>query len=110
MPLQNCKSLARTSTVLPKFRREAAEAARRRSVRIVTVGALRTVLIGGRAGVCVSVVAVGSLRSLLFGVDAHDPVRFGAVAAILIKSAGAAALVAARRGANIVALLALRGE
>lgn len=79
-------------------------------VKMVTIGSLRSVLLGGVAGLCVAVVAARFLRSLLFGVDVHDPMVFAVVTAILMASAGAAALLAARRGANVAPLLALRGE
>ena len=63
-------------------------------VKMVTIGSLRAVLVGGVAGLGVSLVAARFLRSLLYGVDVHDPMVFAGVTAILIASGGATALLA----------------
>ena len=62
------------------------------------------------AGSVLAVAAGRLLESLLVGVSARDPLTMGAVAAVLLVVATAAALVPARRAARIDAVTALRAE
>ncbi len=77
---------------------------------MVTAGSARAVAAGGLGGVLLSYFAVRTLRSLLFGVDAHDPAVLVLVSTIVFASAASAALLAARRGARIAPVIALRSE
>jgi ABC-type antimicrobial peptide transport system permease subunit len=79
-------------------------------IRMVTAGSARAVAAGGLGGVLLSYFAVRTLRSLLFGVDAHDPAVLVLVSTIVLTSAASAALLAARRGASIAPVIALRSE
>jgi putative ABC transport system permease protein len=85
-------------------------ASRAEVVRMVTAGSVRAVLMGSVLGLVVSLPMVRVLGSLLFGVEAHDPIIFLTVTGSLILAAGAAALLAARRGASVAPLTALRSE
>ena len=79
-------------------------------IRMVTAGSVRAVLTGTVLGLLVSLPLARVLGSLLFGVDPQDPLVFLIVTAGLVVSAGAAALLAARRGASVAPLTALRSE
>jgi predicted permease len=50
------------------------------------------------------------IESMLFGIDAHDPLTFAAVGALLAAVAGLACLIPARRATKIEPMVALRTE
>ncbi len=66
-------------------------------VRMTVLGGLRPVIVGLAVGVLVSAVAARFVGSLLFETPAYDPAAWLAPAGILLTSALAACLVAARR-------------
>ena len=74
----------------------------RRGVTVVAAGLL--------LGLLVSLAVTRSIGGLLFEVDAHDPVTFAAIAAVLGGVALLACYLPARRAAKVDPLIALRTE
>ena len=90
--------------------RMALGATRRDVLRLVLGQSGRLVLAGIALGVVVAVLGVHMLDSLLYGVQAIDPATFVAVPILLALVALAAALVPARRAAQVDPIIAMRGE
>ncbi len=70
----------------------------------------RLAAVGLAIGICCSVAAGVFTNKLLFGVRSWDATILGAVAAVLIASAGLASFLPARRAARINPIEALRSE
>ena len=69
---------------------------------------LRTAGIGISAGLLGSLALTKYLQSQLFGVTMHDPIVFGAVAAVLLGVALTACYIPARRATQVDPMVALR--
>ena len=67
-------------------------------------------LAGAAIGLVGAVAATRLLASMLFGVSTMDPVTYGAVVALLVTVAVAAAWAPARRAAGVDPTIALRAE
>ena len=78
--------------------------------RAVLRQALSLAIIGVILGVLASLAAMRALESLLFGVTATDAPTLGAVSALLLLVALAAALLPARRAQHVDPMLALSAE
>jgi ABC-type lipoprotein release transport system permease subunit len=61
-------------------------------------------------GLVGAIVSMRVLRSLLFEVSPTDPLTLGAVGALLIATATAAAYIPARRAATVDPMVALRTD
>ena len=59
-------------------------------------------------GLVAAAIGAGFLRALLYGIDAHDPVTFAAVPALLVVVGLAACYFPARRAARVDPNVALR--
>jgi len=79
-------------------------------VRMVLLGALRTVAIGVCIGTLAALAAGRLIASQLYGVNARDPVTFAAIAGVLALVAIAASGIPALRAARIDPMAALRAE
>jgi predicted permease len=79
-------------------------------VRMVLVGALRTVGIGVCIGTVAALAAGRLIAAQLYGVNARDPVTFAAIAGLLALVAIAASGIPALRAARIDPMAALRAE
>jgi putative ABC transport system permease protein len=77
-------------------------------IRLVFSSATIMTLTGLITGVALAFVATRLFASLLYDVTALDPLTFGAVGALLVASAAAAAYLPARRASRISAAEALR--
>ncbi|HEX5435896.1 MAG TPA: FtsX-like permease family protein [Gemmatimonadaceae bacterium] len=79
-------------------------------VQLVLGHSVRVTLIGVGVG-CVVAVAAGTLiASLLYDTSVHDPLVFGAVAAVLLAVAVLASVIPARRATRVDPMDALRAE
>jgi predicted permease len=67
-------------------------------------------VIGVAVGTAASLVATRYLGNVMFGITAHDPLTFGAVAALLVLVSVCASWIPARRATRIDPLVALRGS
>jgi ABC-type antimicrobial peptide transport system permease subunit len=81
--------------------RMALGARRAEVVRTIVRRAVMLALIGWGCGLGMAVVLTRVLQGQLFGVTRLDPLSFGGALAILIASAALAALLPARRAANL---------
>ena len=81
-----------------------------RVVRMLTLGGMKLVAVGGVAGLGLSALLGQLLGRLLYGVDALDPVTFTVVPLTLGLVALAAAWVPARRASRVDPVVALRAE
>jgi ABC-type antimicrobial peptide transport system permease subunit len=72
--------------------------------------ALATAALGIVIGLIAALVLTETIASLLYGVAPNDPVTVAAVAAVLLVVTMLAALVPARRAANVDPVTALRAE
>jgi putative ABC transport system permease protein len=79
-------------------------------VRMVLLGALRTVAFGLCIGAVAALAAARLIASQLYGVSTHDPVTFVAIAGLLLAVALAASGIPALRAARIDPMAALRAE
>ena len=79
-------------------------------VRTVLGDTLRTVFIGGAAGLVLSIGAAQLIRSQLYGVGAIDPLTFAGVPIVLMAVAALAAAIPARRAIKVDPVIALRTE
>jgi putative ABC transport system permease protein len=79
-------------------------------VAMVLRDALRLVAAGVVIGVPLALAAARLLEAQLHGVSVGDPYSFGLAVIVLTAAAIAAALVPARRAANVAPLVALRAE
>jgi predicted permease len=77
---------------------------------MVLRGSLRSVVIGGIIGLCLSIGLATLVRSFLFGVEPVDPVTLFAVPLLLGSVAVVAAFVPARRASRVDPVEALRAE
>ncbi len=76
--------------------------------RIVLRQGSRMLLWGVLPGLVAAAIGAGFLRALLYGIDAHDPVTFTVVPALLVVVGLAACYFPARRAARVDANVALR--
>jgi putative ABC transport system permease protein len=90
--------------------RMAPGADRRSVVAMVVLEGMRTVAIGGVAGLLLALAAGRLMSHLLFGVGWHAFVTFAAVSALLAAVAFAACYLPARRAKRIDPIRALRCE
>jgi len=90
--------------------RMALGAARGNVVAMVLNQAGRMALLGVVVGLLLSLALTRLMASLLFGVNAHDPMTFLSVAALLLVVAFAACWFPARRAAHVDPVVALRYE
>jgi predicted permease len=88
--------------------RTALGAGARDIITLVAGQALRIGIAGVAAGLLLSFWMARALQSFLYGVTAHDPLAFGAAAAILIAVALVAAVMPARRAAGVDPVRVLR--
>ena len=90
--------------------RMALGADRGRVLRDVVKGALAQTGIGLLLGLPLALLATHALASQLYGIGPRDPLVFGAVTLVLLASAALAAIVPARRAANVDPASALRTD
>jgi len=90
--------------------RAALGARRIQLIRMVVGGSMSAVLVGAALGLVVAFIGARMLGTLLFGVPPHDPIAFGISTVLLVFSAAAAALVAARQATRVAPLAAMRSE
>ena len=90
--------------------RMALGAPRGRVLRLVVGEGVGVAMLGVALGTGVALAFARVLASLLTAVDAHDPIVFGAVAALLTVVIVAAAYLPARRASRIEPVVALRYE
>jgi putative ABC transport system permease protein len=79
-------------------------------LRLIVGEGMAVALVGVAAGLAAAYLLSGALESLVFGVQVHDPVTFGAVAAVLSAIAFAACVLPARRASHVDPMIALREE
>jgi macrolide transport system ATP-binding/permease protein len=79
-------------------------------LRHVLWQSMRSVLIGGAAGVILSAMVSGVLSGMMFGIGRHDPLAFITVPCFLFSVAALATLVPARRATDVDPAVALRSE
>lgn len=79
-------------------------------IRMVVGEGLRMAVVGAALGLIGSIFLMRILSGLLFGVTPHDPLTFGAVAAILTCVALLACYIPARRATGLDPLVSLRYE
>jgi len=79
-------------------------------LRLVVGEGMAVSLAGIVAGLAAAYLLSGALESLVFGVHVHDPLTFGAVAAMLSAVAFAACVVPARRASRVDPMVALRED
>jgi ABC-type antimicrobial peptide transport system permease subunit len=79
-------------------------------VRLVLDDGLRMAIAGASLGILAALGLARLLAAQLFGVTAHDPLTFGAVAALLVVVALAACYIPARRATLIDPATALRAQ
>lgn len=79
-------------------------------VRLILRRAASVTALGVVAGLVAALGLVRFLESMLYGVRAHDPLTFGAVAALLAIVALLACYLPARRAARVDAAVALRSD
>ncbi|MEO6871829.1 MAG: ABC transporter permease [Chthoniobacterales bacterium] len=68
------------------------------------------VLGGGSAALLLGVIGPAALQNFLFNVNAHDPLIYGSVAALLAAVAGVSCLVPALRATRVNPMVALRAQ
>jgi putative ABC transport system permease protein len=90
--------------------RMAVGADRRRVMTMVVREGLVMALLGVALGTAAAIVAARRMTDLLVDVSAHDPIAFGAAAAMLVAVAAAACYLPARRATRVDPLVALRAE
>jgi ABC-type antimicrobial peptide transport system permease subunit len=78
--------------------------------RMVVLQSVRLAALGVVLGLVGAIVSMRVLRSLLFEVSPTDPLTLGAVGALLIATATAAAYIPARRAATVDPMVALRTD
>ncbi len=81
-----------------------------RVVRLVLSSGFFLTLGGVVIGLAASMYSTRLLRTLLFGVPSTDPLTFVLVALLLLAVAALAALIPARRAANVNPVIAMRAE
>ncbi|MDH5805185.1 MAG: ABC transporter permease [Gemmatimonadota bacterium] len=79
-------------------------------IRLLMQSGMKLVLIGGAAGLILSVAAAKLLSGLLYGITAFDPVAFVAGPAALVGVALLASWLPARRAGNINPVQSIKGE
>ena len=79
-------------------------------VRMIVGQGARQIAAGMAAGMGLAFLVAGAIQHILFEVDAHDPIVFGAVAAMLGVVALVACLIPAVRATLIDPLVAMRAE
>lgn len=79
-------------------------------VRMIVGHTLTGVAVGVFAGMAVSVVASRVLSPYLFGVNAHDPVTYGGILAMLALVCVVASWIPARRAGRLAPAAVLRGD
>jgi putative ABC transport system permease protein len=79
-------------------------------VRLVTRQALMLTGVGIGAGIILALMTGRLMVGLLFGVEAHDPITYAVVVALLSGVAMCAVLAPARRALRVSPLIALRTE
>ena len=87
----------------------------RRILRMVMAQGAWQVVIGlvlgaGAAALLLGVIGAEALQNFLFGVNAHDPLIYSAVAALLAAVAAVACLVPALRATRVNPMVALRAQ
>ena len=90
--------------------RMAVGADRRSVMSLVIREGLLMAALGVAIGIAAAFVAVQRMNDLLVDVTAHDPIAFGAAAALLVGVALAASYIPARRATTVDPLVALRAE
>ena len=90
--------------------RVALGAAPRRIARLVSGGALATVVVGVGIGLLAAWVGSSVLARFAFGVSASEPALYAAAAALLLLVAAVAAYVPVRRAVRVDPMLVLRAE
>jgi putative ABC transport system permease protein len=81
-----------------------------RVVRLVLSTGFFLALAGVTAGLLASLYFTRLLRTLLFGIPSTDPLTFASVALLLTAVAALAALIPARRAANVNPVIAMKAE
>jgi len=85
--------------------------ARRADIFTLVLGeAGRLVIVGVVLGLAAALLLARYAESLLFGLAPHDARALALAAALLVVTAGAAALIPARRAAGVDAAVILRGD
>lgn len=79
-------------------------------VRMVIGQAVRLVFIGILIGIPAALALTGVMRTLLFETEPTDPITFASVAAVLVLTSLAAAMIPSLRAARVDPLVALRHE
>jgi putative ABC transport system permease protein len=79
-------------------------------LRLVVGQGVRLTVIGGAIGIVVALVAARYVASLLYGVNAHNPLTFVAVVALLAVVSGTACYLPASRAMKVDPIVALRYE
>jgi putative ABC transport system permease protein len=90
--------------------RMALGADRAEAMKRVLEQAMRSVLIGGLAGLAGRAAVSHVLSSMLFGLSAHDPLAFVSVPSFLLAVALVASYIPARRAMHVDPIVALRYE
>src|SRR5262249_50469764 len=88
--------------------RMALGAGRREVVRLILRDGMKTALLGTALGFVGAHFVGRAMKSLWFGVTDFDPVRFAAIAILLIATALLACYLPARRAATVDPMVALR--